>query len=218
MFTINVILLVHSRCTGSDFCNFYANSLWMFNKYQLCIFPNFLHKLLVIFTASTDYKSWASFVCCRVRFSCCSLELRQKSPIFPYGSRDSAPLISIEVVASSVTPSGQSLKYQLYPFITHFPTLFHHTCPNTKGCLRDLYYLLPCFSSFSIPLLLKPERLSRSSQITSLWSGICFQSGAIYQASLGNFLSFSSSISLPFCPFSSFLSVSFLLGTRLLCD
>lgn len=33
-----MILLVHSRCTGSDLCNFYANSLWMFNQYQLCIF------------------------------------------------------------------------------------------------------------------------------------------------------------------------------------
>lgn len=37
MFTINVILLVHSRGTGSDFCNFYANSLRIFNKYQLCV-------------------------------------------------------------------------------------------------------------------------------------------------------------------------------------
>lgn len=153
MFTINVILFVHACCTGSDFCNFYTNSLWMFHKFQLCIFNEFLHKLLVIFTASADYwlKSWVSFVCCRVRFSCWSLELRQKSQNFPYGSRDSAPLISIDVVVSSVTPSGQSLKYQLYPFITLFPTPFHHAYPNTMGCLRDLSYLLPCFSSFSIP-------------------------------------------------------------------
>lgn len=63
-------------------------------------------------------------------------------------------------------------------------------------------YLSPSSSSLPIPLPLKPEGLSRSTQITSLRLCICFQSCAINQASLGMFLSFSSSSTfLPLYPF-----------------
>lgn len=73
--------------------------------------------------------------------------------------------------------------------------------PNIALCHPS--YLSPSSSSLPIPLPLKPEGLSRSTQITSLWLCICFQSCAINQASLGMFPSFSSSSSifLPPCPF-----------------
>lgn len=50
-------------------------------------------------------------------------------------------------------------------------------------------YLSPSSSSLPMPLLLKPEGLSRSTQITSLRLCICFQFCAINQTSLGMFLS-----------------------------
>lgn len=75
-------------------------------------------------------------------------------------------------------------------------------------CLCHPSYLSPSSQSLPNPLPLKPEGLSRSTQITSLRLCICFQSHAINQASLGMFLSFSSSsIFLPLC---SFLSCFFL--------
>lgn len=77
-------------------------------------------------------------------------------------------------------------------------------------------YLFPCSSSLPIPLPLKPEGLSRSTQITSLRLCICFQSHAINQASLGMFLSFSSSsIFLLPCPFLRFCLSCFSLASSL---
>lgn len=72
-------------------------------------------------------------------------------------------------------------------------------------------YLLPFSSSLLMPLLLKPEGLSRSTQITSLRLCICFQFHAINQASLGMFLSIFLFCFSPFLLLSHFPSVSLLL-------
>lgn len=85
------------------------------------------------------------------------------------------------------------------PLLPLMPQL-HSIFPIISFC--QLSYLSPSSSSLPIPLPLKPEGLSRSTQITSLRLCICFQSRAINQANLGMFLSFSSSsIFLPLCPF-----------------
>lgn len=74
----------------------------------------------------------------------------------------------------------------LAPLLTH-RSQHHSISPIISHCHPS--YLLPSSSSLPIPPLLKPEGLSRSTQITSLWLCICFQFSAINQASLGMFLS-----------------------------
>lgn len=108
-------------------------------------------------------------------------------------------ILLMSVVSSSFLFLHQSLTL---PSLSVILLLYYLSCHSTIFFLCHLSYLLPSTSSLSIPLSLKPEGLSRSTQITSLRPGICFQSCPINQTSLGIFsfffILYFFSLSVPF--------------------
>lgn len=93
-------------------------------------------------------------------------------------------ILLMSVVSSSFLFLHQSLTL---PSLSVILLLYYLSCHSTIFFFCHLSYLLPSTSSLSIPLSLKPEGLSRSTQITSLRLGICFQFCPINQTSLGIF-------------------------------
>lgn len=123
-------------------------------------------------------------------------------------------ILLMSVVSSSSLFLHQSHILTL-PSLSVILLLYYLSCHSTIFFLCHLSYLLPSYSSISIPLPLKPEGLSRSAQITSLRLGICFQSCPINQTSLGIFSFFFILLYFsPFLSFSPFPSVSFLHGAK----
>lgn len=131
---------------------------------------------------------------------------------FPSGSQDSASLILIDVVVSSLPPPGQSLKYQPYPFITYIPTPFHHTWHRAMCCLSAFYYLLLALPKF----FNLPSPQTRTFKVFSDNVTVVMHLFPILRNLAGQLGKYSFIFILHFSPFLSLLSfpsVLFLLGT-----